>query len=72
MSQLIVHPSVSVVQAARRIIENTFGILAARWRIFHGPIKAAVETVEAIVKATCILHNYLRLTDNDYYCPAGF
>ena len=51
---------------ARRIIENSFGILVARWRIFHGPIRACVETVEAITQAACILHNYLRLTDNAY------
>ena len=57
---------------ARRIIENCFGILVARWRIFHGPIRASVETVEAIIQATCVLHNYLRLTDNAFYCPAGF
>ena len=57
---------------ARRIIENCFGILVARWRVFHGPIKGCVETVEAITQAACILHNYLRLTDNAFYTPAGF
>ncbi|CAG2064623.1 unnamed protein product [Timema podura] len=35
----------------RRIIENTFGILAARWRIFRKPIVASVGTVESIIKA---------------------
>lgn len=57
---------------ARRVIENSFGILRARWRIFARPIRACVLTVEAIVLAACILHNYLRLTDNPFYCPAGF
>ena len=56
----------------RRTIENAFGICAARWRIFRRPIKAKVTTVDAIVKATLCLHNYLCLTDNARYIPSGF
>ena len=57
---------------ARRTIENTFGILAAKWRIFRGPIKAKPEKIEDIIKATVCLHNYLRLTDGARYLPNGF
>ena len=57
---------------ARRVIENCFGILAARWRIFRRSIQAKVETVQKIVQATVALHNYLRQTDTASYCPAGF
>lgn len=57
---------------ARRIIENIFGILAARWRIFRRPIRADVATVEKIVLACVCLHNYLRLTENASYAPKGF
>ena len=56
----------------RRIIENIFGILAARWRIFHRPIRANVTTVEKIVLGCVCLHNYLRLTANACYSPNGF
>ena len=57
---------------ARRVIENTFGILVARWRIFRAPIKASVENIDKYVLATLSLHNYLRQTENAGYCPLGF
>ena len=43
----------------RRTIENTFGVYAARWRIFRRPIRASIETVERIIMAFVCLHNYL-------------
>ena len=57
---------------ARRTIENAFGILSAKWRIFRKPIKANVDLVDKITKATVCLHNYLRLTENATHTPAGF
>ena len=57
---------------ARRVIENTFGILVARWRIFRAPIQAKIESVQKIVLAAVALHNYLRQTDCASYCPTGF
>ena len=44
---------------ARRIVENSFGILANRFRVFMQPIALAPEKVEAIVMACCCLHNFL-------------
>ena len=57
---------------ARHVIENAFGILRARWRIFSHPIKGSVETVIEITKAAVCLHNYLRITNSASYCPYGF
>ena len=57
---------------ARRTIENAFGILSAKWRIFRRPIKANVDLVEKITKGAICLHNYLRLTENAKYVPTGF
>lgn len=39
---------------------------------YRRPIKANVDLVDLIAKAAVCLHNYLRLTDNARYIPAGF
>ena len=57
---------------ARRVIENAFGILVARWRIFLRSIQSSVETTHLIVKATICLHNFLRQTNRAGYCPGDF
>ena len=57
---------------ARRVIENAFGILIARWRIFSHPIKALVQNRERYVMACLCFHNYLRQTENSLYTPQGF
>lgn len=56
---------------ARRIIENTFGILTSQWRIFRRPIICKVKTTEKIIQATVCLHNWLREKDiyNNQYVP---
>lgn len=47
---------------ARRIVENLFGILVARFRIFHTAINVKPSNIEDIVMACCVLHNYLMKT----------
>jgi hypothetical protein len=44
---------------ARRCIENCFGLMAARWRVLLNRIEASASTADLIVKAICVLHNYL-------------
>lgn len=56
---------------ARRIVENAFGILVSRFRIFEKPIATLPETVDKITKACSALHNWLRTTSSSYYTPNG-
>ncbi|CAN7945885.1 unnamed protein product, partial [Ixodes hexagonus] len=60
---------------ARRLIENSFGIMASRWRILRRSFKASEETTENIVKSCVALHNFL-LKDSSHsrimYNPPGF
>lgn len=51
---------------ARRVVENTFGILVSKFRIFEKPTPLSVEKVEQLVKTTCALHNWLRKTTKHY------
>lgn len=44
---------------ARRIVENAFGILTQRFRIFLTPIFLNVDTVESLVTSACIIHNMM-------------
>lgn len=44
---------------ARRIVETSFGLLSAVWRIFKSPLRTNVATSIKIIKACCCLHNFL-------------
>jgi len=45
---------------AQQSIECAFGILAARFCIYQGPLEVSLETVDLLVQATSVLHNYLQ------------
>ena len=45
---------------ARRIVENAFGILPNRFRIFHHLMQMEPHKVVTVVMATCVLHIMLR------------
>lgn len=57
---------------ARRVVENAFGILASRFRVFLSPITIDVTNVSAIVLAACALHNYLRRNATNRYIPLSY
>lgn len=55
---------------ARRVVENAFGILCSRFRIFLTTINLKPKTVEYIVLASCVLHNFLRQEIRQSYTPS--
>lgn len=55
---------------ARRVVENAFGILASRFRVFHSTINMRPEKVEDVVLACIVLHNFLRRNDS-YITPTS-
>ena len=46
----------------QHIIENAFGILAQKFRVFAHRLHLIPDNVDRVVKASCVLHNFLRGT----------
>ena len=55
---------------ARRIVENAFGILASRWRIYERRINLNAPHTRKMVLATCILHNFLQTNSTPVPVPS--
>ena len=56
---------------ARRVIENTFGILVARRSVLNGSLSCCVRNVEKIVKCLLCLHNLLMDASQGSYIDDG-
>lgn len=57
---------------ARRVVENAFGILANRFRIFLTAINLALYKIDSVVLCCCVLHNYLRRNSQGYMASLPF
>ncbi|XP_023216064.1 protein ANTAGONIST OF LIKE HETEROCHROMATIN PROTEIN 1-like [Centruroides sculpturatus] len=55
---------------ARRVVENAFGILSSRFRIFKRPLTYSEGNTTKMVLAACILHNFL-IRESACYINAG-
>lgn len=51
---------------ARCIVENAFGILVSRFRIFEKPISTFLDKIDKIIRTAWALHNWLRTTSTTY------
>ncbi|XP_046991873.1 protein ALP1-like [Schistocerca americana] len=54
---------------ACRVVENTFGVLASRFRICHTAINLKLENIDTVVLTYCVLHNFLRRRNPQFYTP---
>ena len=52
---------------ARKTVECAFGILSLKWEIFLRPLVCDVERAKLIVRAACVLHNFIRSRDGAGY-----
>ena len=57
---------------ARRVIENAFGIMSARFRVFAQTLQQSNHTATLITKACLALHNFFRTLNDGRYCGATF
>lgn len=53
-------------------MENAFGILVSRFRVFERPIACNVDTVDKGVSAVCTLHNWPRCNAGREYLPHSY
>ncbi|KAM3909895.1 uncharacterized protein RB166_021521 [Leptodactylus fuscus] len=49
---------------ARRFVECAFGIMTSKWRVFTCALQLAPDTVELVIKAACVLHNFVLECDS--------
>lgn len=56
---------------ARRVVENSFGILANRFRVFHTTINLNPDKVTNIILAACCLHNIMCEKNKHTYTSVG-
>lgn len=58
------------ISRARKTIECTFGMTAEKWASFNGPIRCRnMKKINYIVKADCVLHNFVRKREGLEYIP---
>ncbi|CAJ0946971.1 unnamed protein product [Ranitomeya imitator] len=53
-------------------LSRAFGIMANRFRVFHTAINLKLPSIDFVVLACCVLHNFLRRHDTSSYSPPSF
>lgn len=57
---------------ARRVVENAFGICAARFRVLLKVVEIHPERMAKVVRAVCALHNFLITRKSIYASSTDF
>ncbi|XP_044155215.1 protein ALP1-like [Bufo gargarizans] len=53
------------LSCACQYVESTFGIMAGRWQVFCSTMQLDVSTAESVIRACCVIHNYVRDYDGE-------
>ena len=69
LSNNLMKPYPHRLSRARRVVENAFGILANRFRVFHSAIRLTPDKVVTVVLACLALHNFLLKENKVEYTP---
>jgi hypothetical protein len=56
----------------RKSVECAFGILCAKFSILDTPIRCQETVAVSIIKAACVLHNFIRINEGKFTTPAVF
>lgn len=56
---------------ARRIIENVFGMMSARFRVLRKPIDFIAKKTKKVALACCVLHNFMITTNKQKYASVN-
>ena len=65
-------PEYRGLSRARRVSENAFGILSAKFRVFHSNLCVTPGHATTIVHATLVLHNFLLRNCPNIYTPCVY
>ncbi|CAK1586959.1 unnamed protein product [Parnassius mnemosyne] len=62
------------LSSVRIVVENTFGVMSARFRVLRKPITLQPNKASKVVMACSLLHNFLRKSCNSrsIYTPSGY
>jgi len=56
---------------ACRVSENAFGIMLSRFRVYENPIPLQLHKVDQLIKATCVLRNWLSQSTTSTFSGVG-
>ncbi|KAJ8929357.1 hypothetical protein NQ314_017961 [Rhamnusium bicolor] len=55
---------------SRCVVENTFGIMASRFKVLQTAINLNIKNIDTVVITCCVLHNFLRkMCPRSYIAP---
>lgn len=57
------------ISRARKTVECAFGMLCSKFGVLQTSINCKVDTVDTIIQAICVLHNYIRIHDGKLVIP---